>query len=277
MHGLHMSSNQVDWTRQAQATTIWMKMNAALNQIDMNKCDDELIAGSANNRIKGCGNVHRTVCPTWCPKHTLVKFRKITLMLLADYVFCFGLLTNTKPKLTNQLSWPIDYSVTGIDVWENFAFSLLYRFVAFWRDCHIRSLCSLRQEGWLSAAQVIWLADETFTLHSFGHHLSLYQQVGQAFKPISCRPTFTKTHFLPPRHMAHFPYGPLLHYSQCLNVPPDMVTDQSKYRESMISGRFTNTDNQLSGELTTMASAAAGNMTRRQSNNLSTAHKTSNT
>ena len=60
------------------------------------------------------------VCPTWCPKHTLVKFRKITLMLLADYVFCFGLLINTKPKLTNQLSWPINYSGTGIDVRENF-------------------------------------------------------------------------------------------------------------------------------------------------------------
>ena len=66
-----------------------------------------------------------------CPKHTLVKFRKFTLMILADYVFCFGLLTNTQPKLTNQLIWPINYSNTGIDARENFAFSLLYRFVVF--------------------------------------------------------------------------------------------------------------------------------------------------
>ena len=55
------------------------------------------------------------------------------------------------------------------------------------------------------------------------------------FGPISCRPTFTKNHFLPSRHFAHFPYGPLSLYPPpwCLNFAPEMVTDQS---ESIISG-----------------------------------------
>ena len=43
-----------------RASPSWMKMNEDLDQFDTNKCDDEWIAGSANNGIKGCGNVHRT-------------------------------------------------------------------------------------------------------------------------------------------------------------------------------------------------------------------------
>ena len=78
------------------------------------------------------------------------------------HVFGLGLLRNTKPKLPNQLSWTVNYF--GVDVREHFDATigmttmisppLLYTFVVFWRDCHIRSgWCSLRQgAGWVSAA-----------------------------------------------------------------------------------------------------------------------------
>ena len=84
--------------------------------INMNKCDDELIApGSPNNGIKGCGNVHRTTgCmsdmvsqklgQTNSRTYPILDALYISHILLADYVLGIDLLTNTEPiELDNKL------------------------------------------------------------------------------------------------------------------------------------------------------------------------------